>query len=337
MTCHRPTLAIAALCAVAVAGCGGGEKRDAAKPGRPASAELRRALDEATRSDASDFPAVAGRSLQQVADGIGATGPQVGLATSVFTAGATNRFAFGVIDRKTGFVYGPTAVYVARTPGDQAQGPFPAPADSLITDGRYRSRTAASEKDPFSAIYSTSLKLARPGKYSVLVTTKVRDQLVAAPTQIKVVGRKAVRIPALGEPAPRAATETVASAKGDIASIDTRVPPDDMHSKSLRDVLGEKPVALIFATPQLCHSQVCGPVVDIAQQLKSKYGEQMEFIHQEVYVDNQVKKGIRKPLRQFGLQTEPWLFTIDRNGRVAARLEGSFGFRAFDAAIKAAL
>ena len=301
----RPTIAISVLCVFAVAGCGGGEQRDAAKPGTPASAELRRALDEATRSDASDFPAVAGRSLQQVADGIGATGPQVGLATSVFTAGATNRLAFGVIDPKTGFVYGKTAVYVAPSPGAQAQGPFPAPADLLLTDGRYRSRTAASEEDPFSAIYSTSLKLAQPGNYSVLVTTKVRDQLVAAPTQIKVLGKKDVPIPERGEPAPRAATETVGSAKGDIASIDTRVPPDDMHKTSLRDVLGKKPVALIFATPQLCHSRVCGPVVDIAQQLKSKYGDQMEFIHQEVYVDNDVKQGIRKPLRQFGLRTEP--------------------------------
>lgn len=39
----------------------------------------------------------------------------------------------------------------------------------------------------------------------------------------------------------------------------------------------------------------------------------------------------------FGLQTEPWLFTFDARGRVAARLEGSFGTRAFEEAIKAAL
>ncbi len=37
------------------------------------------------------------------------------------------------------------------------------------------------------------------------------------------------------------------------------------------------------------------------------------------------------------LQTEPWLFTFDRAGRVAARLEGSFGTRAFEQAIEDAL
>jgi hypothetical protein len=37
------------------------------------------------------------------------------------------------------------------------------------------------------------------------------------------------------------------------------------------------------------------------------------------------------------LETEPWLFTVDRDGRVAAQLEGSFGNGAFENAVKAAL
>lgn len=54
-------------------------------------------------------------------------------------------------------------------------------------------------------------------------------------------------------------------------------------------------------------------------------------------VDNQIKKGFRPPLTDYKLQTEPWLFTIDRQGRVAARLQGSFGRQAFERAVKAAL
>jgi len=82
---------------------------------------------------------------------------------------------------------------------------------------------------------------------------------------------------------------------------------------------------------------VCGPVVDIAEQLRRSYGDRMAFIHQEVYNDNVVEKGLRPPLQTFHLRTEPWLFTIDRDGRVAARLEGSFGTEAFEEAVKAAL
>jgi hypothetical protein len=71
--------------------------------------------------------------------------------------------------------------------------------------------------------------------------------------------------------------------------------------------------------------------------MKQEFGDRMTFIHQEVYRDNQVNKGLRAPLEAFHLQTEPWLFTIDRDGRIAARLEGSFGVKEFRQAVQAAL
>jgi hypothetical protein len=78
-------------------------------------------------------------------------------------------------------------------------------------------------------------------------------------------------------------------------------------------------------------------VVDIAAQLKAKYGKQMDFIHQEVYVDNNPNKGLRPPLQQFHLRTEPWLFVVGRDGRITARMEGSVGVSAFEQALKTAL
>ena len=98
-----------------------------------------------------------------------------------------------------------------------------------------------------------------------------------------------------------------------------------MHDVDFADVVGKKPVALLFSTPQLCQSRVCGPVTDIELQMQSKYGDQMAFIHQEVYVDNDVNKGLREPLQAFNLPTEPWLFVVDRRGKITARLEGSIG------------
>jgi hypothetical protein len=50
-----------------------------------------------------------------------------------------------------------------------------------------------------------------------------------------------------------------------------------------------------------------------------------------------VSKGLRPQLQAFHLQTEPWLFTINKDGRIAARLEGSFGVNEFRRAIQAAL
>jgi hypothetical protein len=110
-----------------------------------------------------------------------------------------------------------------------------------------------------------------------------------------------------------------------------------MHKVDFADVVGKKPVALLFATPQLCQSRVCGPVTDIEYQMEAKYGSEMDFIHQEVYVDNNPTKGLREPLKQFGLRSEPWLFVVNRQGRITARLEGSIGVRQFEAAIKTGL
>jgi hypothetical protein len=323
------------LLAGAIAGCGGGKSQDQSKGSLPSSGEVRKQLEQATASTAADFPAVQGRTLQQVADALDGTGPQVGLATSVFTPGR-NRLGFGVIDPKTGFVYGKTAVYVADGPGKPARGPYPAPADLLITSPAFRSRTAASESDPFAAIYATNVELRRSGQASVLVVTQVGNQLVGAGATIRVVPTRRDSVVRIGEKAPHIDTDTRA-ANGGIKAVDTRVPPDDMHDVNLRDVLGKKPVALLFATPQLCQSRVCGPVVDIAEQLKQVYGDRVAFIHQEVYVDNDASKGLRPPLKRFGLPTEPWLFVIDRAGRVTARLEGSFGFNAFKQALESGL
>jgi hypothetical protein len=61
------------------------------------------------------------------------------------------------------------------------------------------------------------------------------------------------------------------------------------------------------------------------------------FIHQEVYVDNDVNKGLREPLRQFNLPSEPWLFVVNKQGKITARLEGSIGVKQFEDAVKSGL
>jgi hypothetical protein len=329
-------MALATVAALAAAGCGAGKKSADPVDQVAESGGLRDRVRTASAPTTADFPAAKGRSLEEVADGIGGGNVEAALASSVFTVG-DNRLAFGVIDDQGQFVYGKTAVYVARTPAAPAQGPYVAPADVLVTQPPYRSKQAATEQDPFAAIYAAQVPFSKKGAYSVLVATTVDGKLVAAPTQVQVSSRSADPIPEVGDKPPHVQTDTLASAKGDVASIDTRQPPDDMHGDSFADVVGKKPVALLFATPQLCQSRVCGPVVDIAAQMKAKYGKQVDFIHQEVYVGNDPKKGLRPSLRAFNLRTEPWLFVVGRDGRITARMEGSVGVNAFEQALKTAL
>ena len=332
------TAALAAL-VLAAAGCGGDDGGDAGAPPEDPVAQVPSGLQDKIRTaqdpQPSEFPKTGGKTLQALADGIGG-GPEMGLAGSVFIAGQENRVAFGVIDDQAGFVYGKTALYVARTPGSPAKGPYVAPADVLVTEAPYRSQQAATEADPFAAVYAAQVPFAKPGKYAVMAVTIVGGKPVAAPSQVEVISKADDRIPEVGEPAPKVTTDTVASAGGNVEAIDTRRPTSDMHA-NFADQVGKKPVALLFATPQLCQSRVCGPVVDVGLQLRARYGDQVEFIHQEVYTDNDPNKGLREPLQEFKLPTEPWLFVVGKDGRITARLEGSFGLNAFEQALKTAL
>ncbi|MEA2156179.1 MAG: hypothetical protein QOE11_2319 [Solirubrobacteraceae bacterium] len=328
-------LAVAAVAALA-GGCGSDSAStgNAKPPPGVSKSRFPALLADAAKVTKADFPPAGGHTLSQLA--ATAKGQaQIGLATSVIEPGA-NRLAFGVIDNSNNFLYGRTAVYLARTQSSPARGPYPAPADTLVTTPAYRSQSAASESDPIAAIYAAQVDFKKAGKQIMLVLTKTPQGTQGGLVPIKVV--KDSGLPHVGEKMPPVDTETVADAGGNEASIDTRIPPaPELHQHRLKDVLGKKPVAFLIATPLLCQSRVCGPVVDIALQMKAEFGDRMEFIHQEVYKDNEVAKGLRAPLLQLHLETEPWLFTIKRDGTIAARIEGSFGVAAFRRAVKAAL
>jgi hypothetical protein len=185
------------------------------------------------------------------------------------------------------------------------------------------------------AIYATNVPVPSPGTYTILTLTQTSKGVIGAPGEIAVAASSP--IPGVGQRPPAIETDTPASVHGHTALLTTRVPPDDMHAVSFNQVLGQRPIALLFSTPQLCLSRVCGPVTDIAVQLEQQYRNRITFIHQEVYVDNQPSKGLRPQLKAFHLQTEPWLFTVNRRGIIAARLEGSFGLNEVRRALEAAL
>lgn len=332
----RFLLALLVLAAVGVGGCGGaggggGGGGGASSPNAtppPPPAEVAQAANPRR----ADFPAVRGRTLRQLADSLYGAGPEVALATTDYVPGR-NRVAFGLIEHDGTLIYGNTAVYVARDERSRARGPFLAPADSLQVRPAFRSETSAG--DDVTGVYHAEIELPGPGRWLLLVVTRSGEELLGAAASVT--ARRSSPVPAVGDPAPRIHTPTLASVGGDVAQIDTREPPSRLHDVDFAHVVGRRPVALLFATPALCRSRVCGPVADEAVQLETAYGDRVAFIHNEVYVDNDPSKGLRPQLRAFGLTSEPWLFTIDRDGRVAARLEGAFGIDEFREAIEAAL
>jgi hypothetical protein len=302
------------------------------KPKAAAPTSTAADIGAAAHPSARDFPAARGRSLNALVRGITPVG-DVGQATGTYVPG-TQRFGFVLLDKHKRFVYGPTAVYIAKNPNAPARGPFLAPADSLAVAPRFRSKAAAEGGAP-TAVLATKVPIPKAGTYSVLTLTKVGGRLLGGASQIA--ARAGTPIPGVGDRAPVIDTPTLASAGGRIADVTTRIPPDDMHAVSFKHVVGRRPVALLFSTPALCQSRVCAPVTDALVALEPKFKDRITFIHQEVYAQNNPAKGYRPQMKAFHLQTEPWLFTIDRRGRVAARLEGTFGRNEIIAALKAAM
>ncbi len=293
------------------------------------------AVDELTAAEdphSSQFPSADGKSLQQLASHAHSSS-QFGAATGTFTPGI-RRLAFGITTSSGAFVYAPTAIYIAPTPSAPAQGPFLAPADPMSVAPQYRSRQN-SGPGGIMAIYATRVPVPHPGTFDVLALTRTRKGLIGAAGDVAVAASSP--IPNVGQRPPDIATDTPASVHGDLGLLTTRIPPDDMHAVSFNQVLGKRPVALLFSTPQLCTSKVCGPVTDIAVSFEHQFASRITFIHEEVYVDNDPSKGLRPQLKAFHLETEPWLFTVNRQGIIAARLEGAFGANEFKQALEAAL
>src|SRR5579872_3123568 len=295
----------------------------------PAISELPAAEHPATGT----FPAVKGRTLTQLARLVSSSA-QFGAATGTFTPG-TRRVAFALTTSSGAFIYAPTVLYLAKSPtSHDAAGPFPAPADPTGVAPQYRSKQNAGPGG-IQAIYAAQVPLTRAGTFSVLTLTQTAHGLLGAPGEVAVAASSP--IPDVGQRPPDIATDTPSSVHGNVALLTTRQPPDDMHAVSFNQVLGKRPIALLFSTPQLCVSRVCGPVTDVAVSLEHEFAGRITFIHEEVYVGNNPQKGLRPQMKAFHLETEPWLFTISANGTIAARLEGAFGVNEFRQALEAAL
>ena len=281
------------------------------------------------------FPPADGRTLSQVLEASNAERSNLVVSpTGRVYARGENRFGFGVFTTSREQVTdAQVAIYAAPQGGGRAIGPFPARIESLQTEPRFEAQTTANDPDAAKDVYVTHMSFNRDGPWDLVALIDGTGGYSASliPT-IKVGGF--TRIPAVGDRAPRIHTPTGADVHGDLSKIDTRTPHDDMHDVDLADAVGRKPVLLLFATPALCQSRVCGPVVDVAEQVKSQFGDRVDFIHMEVYKDNNASEGLRPQMKAFGLPTEPWLFVIDREGIVRTRIEGAFSASELERAVR---
>ena len=318
-------MAVVLLSAVAVLAGGCGDSGGSSE----ASPESDQPVNQTT---AINFPQPSNRSMRALIGNLH-RGPELAPSVPVLDPGP-NRFGFALFDRGNRQIGGlEVALYVSAGLDETARGPFLAHYERIDVKPQFRSQTSAEDPDSAKSLYMTNLRFPREGTYVVVAVTKLNDRLVGALQEVKVNARDTV--PGPGDRAVRVHTPTKASVGGNLSEIDTRVPPDTMHDVDLADALDHhRPIVLLFSTPALCQSRVCGPVTDVTEEVKSEFADKADFIHMEIYVDNDLNKGPRPQFTEWGLHEEPVLFTIGRDGRIVDRIQGAFSADELRAAVR---
>jgi hypothetical protein len=302
------------MVAVVVGGCGG--SGNGAKP--PPQPE--------PTGQPKDFPTANGKTVEELAAMAQGEGPVLAPSVSIIHKG-TNRYGFGLFDVSRKQITGAeVAVYTAHHDGTGVRGPYVARSESLTVRPQFQSETTA--KDPTSAksVYVADVPFTRTGKQAVIAIAKLDGKLlVTNGYTVNVTRATSSQPPGVGDRAISVHTQTLTDVGGNAAALDTRRPvAKDLLREDLADVLGKRAVVVTFATPLLCQSRVCGPTVDIVEQVKASAPKDIAFIHQEIYNDNQVNKGVRSQVSVWRLPSEPWTFVIDTRGRISTRFEGGF-------------
>jgi hypothetical protein len=172
-----------------------------------------------------------------------------------------------------------------------------------------------------STYLTTNYRFPQPGTYWLRASYQGRT----ADAPVVVIDRSAAAIPISGDPMITTPTPTVVDGRG-VNPVCTRKPsPCAFHTVSLDQALTQhRPIAVLFATPLLCQTATCGPVLESLIAASAPYAGRITFVHSEIYTDLTAKENA-PAVKAYHLQSEPVLFLADAKGIVSARIDGLYG------------
>lgn len=181
--------------------------------------------------------------------------------------------------------------------------------------------------------YKTAYQFAEPGVWVIEVHAKG----TVGATQFDVITPQASKVPRVGQQMAPVDTPTTTDPHG-VNPICTRSPNCPFHTRTISQALqAGKPTAVLFATPALCQSRVCGPVLDILVGQAPAFADTVQFIHVEVYKSLNTtfsEADLTPGMRAYGLQFEPALFLAGADGIIRERLDGPYDAKECGAALR---
>jgi hypothetical protein len=259
-------------------------------------------------------------------------------AQSALTTGS-DEFSFGLVTAQGGLLAGGSPeVWLAKDRSSEARGPFRATPFQFTA---YEKLGDQSPQSPLTSFYVAAVSIPQPGKW--IVAASIKGQPGGFGTALMTVVPTSLAVFPLGskaKPTPTPVAKTTAEAR----EICTRRPkPDPLHYISLDDALKNgKPTVVSFATPLLCESRICGPVVDEVWAAYDRIGKaKANFIHVEEFLPGPdlkapeaVFENQSPAFKAWGLVTEPWTVVIGRDGIIRARFEGPIVASQIEAALQ---
>ncbi len=248
--------------------------------------------------------------------GEGATQLSLINAQSKLTTGR-QLFTFGLSTPDNNLVSeGKPQVWAAKDETSKALGPFP--AKWLMMDA-YDKTGDKSPRSPLVGFYAAEVELPGTGNWLVAAVVDEggrrgvgRGAVPVVDKVVAQVGSKALAVPTL-----------VAKGTSDLDKVCTRNPPCPMHDISLdRAIRSGKATAVSFSTPLFCSSRMCGPAVDELLLAARDVGGKANFVHVEIYPNEENPSKPVKAFTKWGFDSEPWTIVIDAKGVVRARFEG---------------
>jgi hypothetical protein len=250
--------------------------------------------------------------------------------------GPPTRYLIGVFTSdKQGLVYGSVDVRFCFLGATKATGPCqlgePHVAAFLPTPGTDvpAGTTAPQVVPPAKAkgVYSTDAGFDRAGYWRAQVTADVNGARLGTTTDFQVLERHALA--AVGDAALPSENLTVNTQGAPPAAIDSRaaagglVPDPELHQTTIGAALAaHRPTVVVFSSPVYCISRFCGPITDMVGGLAKTYGDRASFVHVEIWQDYSKQIGNKAAtdwLYRNDTVTEPWVFLVGADGKIAAR------------------
>ncbi len=179
--------------------------------------------------------------------------------------------------------------------------------------------------------YVSNVDFGQAGTWHVEVSGATKDGEAISPVRLQFDVLATDPSIAIGSPVPPT-KQTILADVSDIRDIDTSQNPiPEEHNMTVADAITSgRPTVIAFATPAFCQSLVCGPTKEIFDDLYQKYHTQANFIHIEPYDVRKLHAGTCPSLSDcavpatadFKLETEPWVFVVDAQGKLSAKFEG---------------